>query len=291
MYPCPAFFLDPAADSSGCATAFAPTVNATVSAGDGPKTVAVTFGDGARAITAPCTSTFCVITLGSPILGNASAAATDTIVLDTLKPTALSTQDRSAVERGGAVSFDATTSVDQNLPAGSGVDLASASWDFKDGTPRATGARVSHVFAQAGTFLGELRVRDRAGNLSDARQFVVTVDERPGATALGSGRITGVRGRAAFAINRLKVNARYRSGRLRGSIVIRGRSTVAGRLRLVVRRRAGGAVVARVATRNPVGAFRRTLKLPARLRPPSYRVTFVGPGGTLRATLRLTPPR
>lgn len=291
-YPCPPLlFNDPSADQSGCAQAFAPSVDATLSAGDGPKTLAVVFGDGARLIPVPCTSTFCVVTLGSPILGNASAAATDTIVLDTLKPTALATQDRAAVPQGGTVGFDATGSVDQNPAVGSGVDLATAVWDFKDGTPRATGARVSHAFARVGTFLVELRVRDRAGNLSDARQLVVTVDAPPAQTAAGAGRISAVRGTAAFRIDRLKVNARYRAGRLRGSVVVSGRSTVAGRLRLHLRRGSGTRVVARVATRIPRGAFRKTLKLPARLAPGTYRVALVGPGGTLRATLRLSGAR
>ena len=40
-----------------------------------------------------------------------------------------------------------------------------------------------------------------------------------------------------------------------------------------------------------VGAFTRTLKLPPRLLPGSYRVSFVGPGGTLSTTLTLKPPR
>lgn len=290
-YPCSPLLLNPPPDQSGCAQAFAPSVDATLSAGDGPKTLAVTFGDGARIIPVPCTSTFCVVTLGSPILGNASAAATDTIVLDTLSPTALATQDRTVVRQGGTVSFDATGSVDQNPAVGSGVDLATASWDFKDGTPRAVGARVAHAFDQVGTFLVELRVRDRAGNLSDARQLAVTVDPPPGRTAAGAGRISGVRGSAAFRIDRLRVNARYRAGRLRGSIVISGRSTAAGRLRLQVRRGSRARVVARLSTRIPAGAFRKTLRLPARLAPGTYRVALVGPGGTLRATLRLTGAR
>ena len=79
------------------------------------------------------------------------------------------------MNRGETVRFDASTSVNQNPATASGVDPGAATWQFKDGTPQATGAKVAHVFNQAGTFVGELRVRDRAGNLSDARQFAVTV--------------------------------------------------------------------------------------------------------------------
>ena len=77
--------------------------------------------------------------------------------------------------------FDSSTSIDQNPPNASGVDPAGATWQFKDGTPQATGAKVTHVFNQAGTFVGDLRVRDRAGNLSDIRQFAVTVNRAPAA--------------------------------------------------------------------------------------------------------------
>ena len=154
-------------DTSGCAQNFAPTLTAALPAGDGPKTVGVFFGDGARQNTRPCPTIFCAILLGNPILGNASAEATDAIGLDTAKPIALATQDRFTVNRGETVRFDASTSVNQNPATASGVDPGAATWQFKDGTPQATGAKVAHAFNQAGTFVGELRVRDRAGNVSD----------------------------------------------------------------------------------------------------------------------------
>ncbi len=103
-FPCSIFFNDPNPDFSGCAGNFNPATPATLTAGDGVKTVGVKFGDGARTPPVPCTSIFCVVTLGSPILGNESAIATDTILLDTVKPIALFTQDRFTVNRGGSVS-------------------------------------------------------------------------------------------------------------------------------------------------------------------------------------------
>ncbi len=80
-------------DTSGCPVPFAPTVPATLTAGDGVKTVGVRFGDGARDNTAPCPS-ICTQPISGFIAGNASALATDTIVLDTVKPVAIATQDR-----------------------------------------------------------------------------------------------------------------------------------------------------------------------------------------------------
>ena len=277
-------------DTSGCPVPFAPTVPATLTAGDGVKTVGVRFGDGARDNTAPCPS-ICTQPISGFIAGNASALATDTIVLDTVKPVAIATQDRFSVERGGRVSFDATTSLDTGGAAASGVDPAATTWAFKDGTPTATGAKVSHVFTRTGTFVGELRVRDRAGNLSNARAFSVTVDPGPGAAASG-GSLGGVTGSAAFQIDRLKVRARYIRSRLSGSIALHGSSTRPGALRAEFRRRAGGPLLARAAARRLLaGPFARTVKLPARLVPGTYRIAFVGPGGTLGTSLTLRAPR
>jgi hypothetical protein len=174
------------------------------------------------------------------------------------------------------VRFDATTSLDPGGAVASGVDPATTTWAFKDGNPIATGARVSHVFNQVGTFVGELR--DRAGNLSGARAVSVTVDPGPGAAATG-GSLGGVTGRAAFRIDRLRVRARYVRSRLAGSIALIGSSARAGALRAELRRRTGGRPLARVAVRPlPVGAFARTVRLPAGLVPGTYRVAFHGPG-------------
>ncbi|HVG99119.1 MAG TPA: hypothetical protein VM844_00025, partial [Miltoncostaeaceae bacterium] len=88
-------------DISGCAQNFAPTLTAALPAGDGPKTVGVYFGDGARENSRPCRLPIvCGFLFGSPILGNASAEALDAIGLDTAKPIALATQDRFTVNRG-----------------------------------------------------------------------------------------------------------------------------------------------------------------------------------------------
>jgi hypothetical protein len=291
-FPCSFIFNDPNPDFTGCAGNFNPATPATLTAGDGVKTVGVKFGDGARTPPAPCTNIFCVVILGSPILGNESAIATDTILLDTVKPLALFTQSGFVVDRGASVTFDATSSVDQSPATASGVDLATATWQFKDGTPQATGATVSHVFNQVGTFVGELRVRDRAGNLSDARPFSVTVNPGPGGSTAGGGSIGGITGTAAFKLDRLRVRARYVRSRLKGSIALTGSSTRAGALRAELRRTARGRVLGRiVAKRLKVGAFTRTLKLPAKLLPGTYRLAFIGPGGTLRTTLTLRPPR
>lgn len=294
-FPCSFIFNDPNPDFSGCASAFNPATPATLPAGDGVKTVGVKFGDGARTPPAPCPP-ICIFLLGGPILGNESAIATDTILLDTVKPNAAVTQDRTTVNRGDQVNFDAGNSADQASVATSGIDLPTATWLWKDGTPNTTGTKVAHVFNQSGTFVGELRVKDKAGNTSDARSFTVTVNGPGGGSSGGS--VSGITGKAAFTLNRLKVrsrlvNVRFRGSivkRLKGSIVISGTSTRKGALRADIRRRAKSRLLARIKTKKlKVGPFTRTLKLPSTLKPGTYKIAFVGPGGTLRFTLKLNP--
>ena len=216
-YPC-----DPS-DTSGCARGFAPAASAVLPEGDGLKTVGVTFGDGAREPSVPCATPLCAGGLGGPILGNASPPATDTILLDTVAPVARLGRVTVTVRRDDAAVFDAAASTDSSPVTPSGVNFPATTWDFADGTPVATGSRVAHAFTRIGTFVGTLRVRDRAGNVSAARSFTVTVDPRAGETIDGFGSVAGVRGSAAFALSQITVSARYVHSRLSGSILARGR--------------------------------------------------------------------
>src|SRR5262249_29673040 len=225
------------------------------------------------------------------LLGNASPEAIDAIVLDTARPMAVASQSRVAVERGQTVTFDAAPSLDPNPAIASGVDPAGARWDFKDGTAPASGQRVSHVFAQTGTLLGELRVSDRAGNQSVPRGFTVTVTPRPGDTAAGSGVVGGITATnaAAFKVESVKVRARYRRSRLRGVITLSGSTSAAGELRARIAR--GTRTVARLTAAIRAGAFSESFPLPASLLPGRYRLEITGPGGSARSSLRLLPPR
>lgn len=288
-YPCSALL---GGDTGGCAVGFAPTLAATLTPGDGPKTVGVTFGDGARPVTAPCPPGVICVAGPSLILGNASPAVLDAIILDTVRPIAVATQDRLTMERGGEVGLDAFTSRDPNPAIAAGVDPPGATWEFRDGTPVATGQRVSHAFTRVGTFVGELRVRDRAGNRSDPRPFSVTVTARPGDRPAGAGTVGAVtaKGNPAFRIDRVRVRARYARSRLRGTIRVTGRSTRAGALRAELRT-PGSARVRRLAGRVRAGAFTTIFTLPADLLPGTHGLAFVGPGGTRRSSLTLIAPR
>ena len=279
-------------DTSGCAQDFAPSATAALPAGDGLKTVGVSFGDGAREPSVPCAAPFCGVSFGSPILGNASAPVIDTILLDTVEPVARLGKDAVTVERGDAAVFDAAPSTDSSPAATpSGVDFPATTWDFADGTPVARGSRVSHAFGRIGTFVGRLRVRDRAGNVSDVRSFTVTVIPRAGETIDGSGSVAGVRGSAAFALSQISVSARYARSRLSGSILVQGISSQPGTIVATIRRTARGTALLTARRAVQAGSFTRGLRLPPTLLPGVYRLDFAGPGGTLASTLTLRPPR
>lgn len=222
---------------------------------------------------------FCGTLLGSFIEGNRSAEATDEILLDTVKPVAVATPGSASIERGSAVTLSAGASTDA-APA-SGVVAPSAVWTFADGTPAQTGATVTHTFSATGTFVGSLRVKDAAGNLSDPKAVTVVVAPKPGETFNGSGSIAGVRGTAAFSVSRLRVRARYVRSRLKGSVSLVGASTQAGRLRIAVRRGARGKVLRAASSRIGATAFTRSVTLPATLLPGRYTLTLTGAGGTL----------
>src|SRR5262249_56248830 len=143
--------------------------------------------------------------------------------------------------------------------------------------PVAPGQSVSHTFTQVGTFVGELRVKDRAGNQSDPRQFSVTVIPSPSQTVAGGGTVGGLSGgTSTFKIDRVRLNARYLRSKLRGSIILSGTSTQSGPLRVDVRQQAGGKV-RRLAAAVTAGAFETTLRLPPPPPPAPHPLTTLAP--------------
>src|SRR5262249_21539547 len=102
-------------------------------------------------------------------------AGTDTVVVrirDNL-PTANAGPDRTGSE-GSAVSF-----------SGSGTDVEGAltySWTFGDGGP-ATGANVSHAYADEGTYTATLTVTDSGGQAVGDTAVVTVSNVAPTANA------------------------------------------------------------------------------------------------------------
>ena len=104
---------------------------------------------------------------------------------------------------------------------------------------------MSHAFGRIGTFVGRLRVRYGAGNVSYVRSFTVTVIPRAGETIDGSGSVAGVRGSAAFALSQISVSARYVHSRLSGSIPLQGIASRPGPLVASIRRTPRGTALLR----------------------------------------------
>lgn len=114
--------------------------------------------------------------------GNASPTYSDTIILDRSQPTPVVTMGVPTADAGVPVAFSASSSTD----ATSGVNTASAVWDFGDGTAPVNALQLNKSFAAPGTYNGTLTISDKAGNANtQAFSFVVT-----GAPAPGGGGVT-----------------------------------------------------------------------------------------------------
>ncbi|HWG97967.1 MAG TPA: PKD domain-containing protein [Pilimelia sp.] len=218
---------------------------------DGPRTVHVRFRDRADV---PCGPPGFFAT--NCELGNVSPPSSATIVLDTTPPSVRLTPGPAlSGVAGQAVVLDATSSGD----ATSGVDPAGFRWDMGDGSPVRDNApgRIEHVFPGPGTYNGEVRARDNAGN-PGALRFTVAVGTAgaPAPPAGGAGvaatppgdpagnpapprpapRVTGLAvagGRAVLIVNQrgtAQVTVRSLRGARLGAF---RRPVVAGRNRLV----------------------------------------------------------
>ena len=152
---------------AACVQPFVGSVLHTLPPGpDGLRTVSIVVRD-AAVPTAPGASG-----------GNASATISDSIRLDTLRPTARVVRSAERVAPGRPLTLDASASVDgTGSLTDSGVNPGSFQWQFGDGTT-GRGARVSHTYASAGLYLGRLLVRDRAGNQASSA-FRVRVSRAP----------------------------------------------------------------------------------------------------------------
>jgi PKD repeat protein len=84
-------------------------------------------------------------------------------------PAATFTLSPTTVGAGAPAFFDGSGSTD------TGSTIASYSWDFGDGTPAASGAMASHIYAAAGTYTVTLTVLDQSGSSSSTGQQITVV--------------------------------------------------------------------------------------------------------------------
>jgi len=114
--------------------------------------------------------------------GNTASTTTTVTVetADTSAPTADAGSDKSVAE-GTAVSFDGTSSSDNN-------QIASYGWSFGDGTS-ASGPTPSHTYAEPGPYVVTLTVTDNAGNQA-TETIAVDVESPPETTTSPSATMT-----------------------------------------------------------------------------------------------------
>ncbi|MFN8123213.1 MAG: PKD domain-containing protein [Thermoleophilia bacterium] len=156
-------------DPDECPVGFAAVRPFTLPDGpDGLRPVWVKYRDNARSY-AP---KGILVSLGAQ--GNDSPVYTDSIILDRSQPTPVVTMGVPTADAGVPVAFSAASSTD----ATSGVNTASAVWDFGDGTAPVHALQLNKSFANPGTYNGSLTIGDKAGN-TNTQAFSFTVTGAP----------------------------------------------------------------------------------------------------------------
>jgi hypothetical protein len=149
---------------------------------------------------------------------------------------------------GGALTF-AATAADAWSP------ISAMPWSFGDGGTGA-GSSVAHAFANAGAYTTTVTVADAAGNVA-SKTLGVSI------AALQS------------TMTQASFSAKWTASRVKGSLVVKGTIARAGTYAITAS--LGGKVKLRASAALPAGAFSKTLKLPAKMTPGTYRVELDPP--------------
>jgi hypothetical protein len=119
---------------------------------------------------------------GTSVHANRSDAQCDTVVLDRQAPALALGASKTTVLTGEQVAFSSEAS-----DAGAGLDNTSMRFELGAGAAPIAASSVSHAFAEPGSYVVTLRVKDRAGNQAVA-QKVVTVEAAPAASRSAASR-------------------------------------------------------------------------------------------------------
>jgi PKD domain len=258
--------------SSGKSTTFSCNVDAS-QLPDGPVTVCVIAADAAvpdKPSSADQT--------GSASVANHSDKQCDTVTLDRQAP-ALALGAPGTLGLGVAALFSSEAS-----DAGSGIDTATARWDFGDGSAPVSATQTSRGFDRAGTYVVTYRLKDKAGNEATAQKTVTveapagqvstpgtTPGSTPGATPGQAPAPAVSPGLASVRIGSLTllVPKRARLGRVR-QLLLGARTDQAGTLTLRLTR--GRKVLSRLTVGLSPGQSKQRLGVPRRLKAGTYAV-------------------
>jgi plastocyanin len=217
--------------------------------------------------------------------GNASSANISdpqcgSVILDRTPPGVSITASATSVRVGDLVNLNA-----QSSDASSGT-TGQYTWVFGDNTSNGAGASTSHTYTQAGTYEVKLTTSDGAGNPGEAKQ-VITVNppQSGGGTGGDGGTITkpptnnnisneaGGGGTQTTTIAGLQVVApkRFKLRKGHRTLPMSFTSGGPGQLNVTLSRR-GKAFARGAATFTRAGRFGFKLKLPAKLKPGSYKL-------------------
>ncbi|HMJ02877.1 MAG TPA: PKD domain-containing protein [Conexibacter sp.] len=226
---------------------------------------------------------------------NLSDKQCDTVVLDRQGPSLALNASKTVTLTGEQVAFsaDASDSV-------SGIDTATSSWEFGDGTPAAAGSVASHSFDRPGTYVVSFRAKDKAGNETTAQKSI-TVEAPPsggtpspgdstpppsGGTPSPGGSTPPPGGSALPGIRiggvRVIVPKAVRLGKAR-QLVLRAQAEQAGVLTLRLTR--GKKIYSRLSVGLAPGETTQRLRLPKRLERGTYmvKIAFKATGGSYTA--------
>jgi plastocyanin len=217
---------------------------------------------------------------GNATSANISDPQCGSVILDRTPPGVSITASATSVKVGDLVNLNA-----QSSDASSGT-TGQYAWVFGDNTSNGAGASTSHTYTQAGTYEVKLTTSDGAGNPGEAKQ-VITVNppQSGGGTGGDGGTITkpptnnnisneaGGGGTQTTTISGLQVVApkRFKLRKGHRTLPMSFTSSGPGQLNVTLSRR-GKAAARGAATFTRAGRFGFKLKLPAKLKPGSYKL-------------------
>jgi PKD repeat protein len=232
---------------------------------------------------------------GNATSANISDPQCGSVILDRTPPGVSITASATSVKVGELVNFSA-----QSSDATSGTN-GQYTWVFGVNTSNGAGANASHTYTQAGTYEVKLTTSDGAGNAGEAKK-VITVNppQTGGGTGGEGGTITppptnngisneaGGGGTQTTMISGLQVVApkRFKLRKGHRNLPMAFTSSGPGTVEVTLTRR-GKAVARGGATFTRAGRVGFKLKLPAKLKPGSYKLKIrFKPKGSSQASTK-----